>query len=106
VIRQFKLSYLDVEELLAERGFDISYETVRRWVLKFGRRAENSHQVVRRREWKMQRLKSAASARRFVSIHAPVHNTFDVQRHLASRPRSACSGPKPSSPGRLRQMPP
>src|SRR6516164_9604972 len=30
------LSYRDVEELLAERGLDISYETVRRWVLKFG----------------------------------------------------------------------
>jgi len=28
--------YRDVEELLAERGLDISYETVRRWVLKFG----------------------------------------------------------------------
>ena len=25
-----------MEELLAERGLDISYETVRRWVLKFG----------------------------------------------------------------------
>src|ERR1700745_2866529 len=33
---RFTLSYRDVEELLAERGFDISYETVRRWVLKFG----------------------------------------------------------------------
>src|SRR5437764_10925070 len=32
----FTLSYRDVEELLAERGLDISYETVRRWVLKFG----------------------------------------------------------------------
>src|SRR5262249_39933861 len=30
------LSYRDVEELLAERGLDISYETVRCWVLKFG----------------------------------------------------------------------
>ena len=30
------LSYRDVEDLLAERGLDISYETVRRWVLKFG----------------------------------------------------------------------
>ena len=30
------LSYRDVEELLAERGLDLSYETVRRWVLKFG----------------------------------------------------------------------
>src|SRR6202158_2321461 len=33
---RFTLSYRDVEELLAERGLDISYETVRRWVLKFG----------------------------------------------------------------------
>jgi transposase-like protein len=30
------LSYRDVEDLLAERGLDVSYETVRRWVLKFG----------------------------------------------------------------------
>jgi transposase-like protein len=33
---RFTLSYRDVEELLPERGLDISYETVRRWVLKFG----------------------------------------------------------------------
>jgi putative transposase len=183
------LSYRDVEELLAERGLDISYETVRRWVLKFGpafarnlrrlrpraadtwhldemvvsiqgrhmylwravdsegeildllvqpkrdkaaalrlmrklvrkqgypprvlvtdrlqsygaarrqlgllgrheqglrknNRAENSHQVVRRRERKLQRFKSAGSAQRFLSIQAPVHNTFNLQRHLLSR---------------------
>ena len=34
---RFTLSYRDVEGLLAERGLDLSYETVRRWVLKFGR---------------------------------------------------------------------
>jgi transposase-like protein len=33
---RFTLSYRDIEDLLAERGFDISYETVRRWVAKFG----------------------------------------------------------------------
>jgi putative transposase len=33
---RFTISYRDVEELLAERGLDISYETVRRWVTKFG----------------------------------------------------------------------
>src|SRR3954467_10708403 len=33
---RFTLSYRDVEELLAERGLEISYETIRRWVLKFG----------------------------------------------------------------------
>src|SRR5215471_9481442 len=186
---RFTLSYRDVEELLAERGLDISYETVRCWVLKFGpmiarrlrrcrprpssrwhldemvvriagrqmylwravdhegevldmlvqrrrdtwaalrlmrkllkkqgfvpkllvtdklrsyaaafhrlrltcrheqglranNRAENSHQAVRRRERKLQRFKSARSAQRFLSMHAAVHNTFYVQRHLISR---------------------
>ena len=33
---RFTLSFRDVEEMLAERGLDISYETVRRWFLKFG----------------------------------------------------------------------
>ena len=36
VYLRFTLSYRDVEDLLAERGLDISYETVRSWVLKFG----------------------------------------------------------------------
>lgn len=26
----------DIEDLLAERGIDVSYETIRRWCLKFG----------------------------------------------------------------------
>jgi len=186
---RFTLSYRDVEELLAERGVEISYETVRRWVLKFGpviarrlrwrrpqpsdrwhldemvvriagkrmylwravdhesevldmlvqrrrdsraalrlmrkllkkqgfapkllvtdklgsyasafrrlglscpheqelrknNRAENPHQVVRRRERKLQRFKSARSAQCFLSMHAAVHNTFNLQRHLVSR---------------------
>ena len=173
---RFTLSYRDVEELLAERGLDVSYETVRRWVLKFGpliarklrqgrprpsarwhldemivriagkrmylwravdhegeildmlvqrrrdtqaalrlmrkllkkqgfapkllvtdklgsygaafrrlgltcphdrgrrknNRAENSHQIVRRRERKMQRFKSARSAQHFLNIHSAV----------------------------------
>ena len=30
---RFTLSYRDVEELLAERGLDLSYESVRSWVL-------------------------------------------------------------------------
>jgi transposase-like protein len=33
----------------------------------------------------MQRFKSARSAQRFLSIHAAVHNTFNLQRHLVSR---------------------
>jgi transposase-like protein len=53
--------------------------------LRKNNRAENSHQPVRRRERKMQRFKSPGSAQRFLSIHAAVHNTFNVQRHLTSR---------------------
>jgi len=186
---RFTLSYRDVEEFLGERGIAVTYETVRRWVFKFGptfacnlrrlrprptakwhldemvisiqdkrmylwravdsegevldllvqpkrdtkaalrlmrkllkkqgyapdelvtdklgsyevarrklrlscrhdqglrknNRAENSHQPVRRRERKQQRFKSAGSAQRFLSMHAPVHNTFNLQRHLVSR---------------------
>ena len=33
---RFRLCYRDVEELLTERGLEVSYETIRRWVLKFG----------------------------------------------------------------------
>src|SRR5215204_2571844 len=33
---RFTLSYRDVEELLAQRGLDLSYESIRSWVLKFG----------------------------------------------------------------------
>jgi hypothetical protein len=32
----FTLSYRDVEELLAERGLEASYETIRQWVHTFG----------------------------------------------------------------------
>jgi putative transposase len=53
--------------------------------LRRNNRAENSHQVVRRRERKLQRFKSARSAQRFLSMHAAVHNTFNLQRHLISR---------------------
>ena len=48
-------------------------------------RAENSHLPVRQRERRMQRFKSARSAQRFLSAHATVYNTFNVQRHLISR---------------------
>ena len=186
---RFTMSFRDVEDLLAERDIDISYETVRLWVLKFGQayarrirrrrdpafdvwhldevfvniggkqmylwravdgegtvpdvlvqkrrnkraalklmrkllknqgvhptkivtdklksygavfrdlrlthlhesghrrnnRAESSHVPIRRRERKMQRFKSQASAQRFLSTYGPIYNLFNVQRHLISR---------------------
>ena len=33
---RFTLSYRDVEDLLAEQGLDISYESVRRWFQRYG----------------------------------------------------------------------
>ncbi len=33
---RFNLSLREVEEMLLERGIDVSYETVRRWTVKFG----------------------------------------------------------------------
>jgi putative transposase len=44
---RFALSYRDVEELLAERGIHVSYESVRRWVHRFG---EEFTDQLRRRE--------------------------------------------------------
>ena len=66
-------------------------------------RAENSHLPVRQRERRMQRFKSARSAQRFLSTHATVYNTFNVQRHLISEKHCAsfaakqwaCSKPPP-----------
>src|ERR1700694_2184472 len=201
---RFTLSYRDVEDLLAERGLDISCETVRSWVLKFGpviaqrlrrrrprptnrwhldemvvriagkrmylwravdhegevldmlvqrrrdsraalrlmrkllrkqgfmpkllvtdklrsygsafrqlqltcpheqglrknNRAENSHQPVRRRERKMRRFKSARSAQRFLSMHAAVHNTFNLNATSFPDRRCGPSEPKRRQNGR------
>ena len=44
---QFPLSVRNVEDLRGQRGIDVSYETVRRWSVKFGlayaRKLRHSH---------------------------------------------------------------
>jgi transposase-like protein len=44
---RFTMSYRDVEELLAERGIEVSNETVRRWAHKFGK--EYARRIKKRR---------------------------------------------------------
>jgi hypothetical protein len=57
---------------------------------------------VRRRERKMQRFKSARSAQRFLSMHAAVHNTLSLQRHLVSRSTLRIVEPRRRSNGKKR----
>ena len=44
---RFNLSHRDIEDLLAERGITVSYETIRQWCIKFGaiytRRLKRKH---------------------------------------------------------------
>ena len=47
---RFCLSYRDVEDLLAERGIEVSYETIRRWCHKFGPRYRRA---LKRREGRL-----------------------------------------------------
>ena len=48
-------------------------------------RAENSHQPFRRRERAMQRFRSRKTLQKFSSVHAQVHNQFNLERHLVTR---------------------
>jgi len=44
-------------------------------------RSEVSHQPTRQRERQMRKVKSAAQAQRFLSVHGVVHNLFSLGRH-------------------------
>ena len=53
-----------------------------RWL---NNRAENSHLPLRRRERVMQRFRRMKSLQKFASVHANVHNHFNIDRHLIDR---------------------
>ncbi len=63
---RFTLSFRDVEELLAERGITVAYESIRRWVLTFG------PSIARR-------LRAGRP-----KPHAAIYNIFTIPRHLTT----------------------
>jgi putative transposase len=53
-----------------------------RWL---NNRAENSHQPFRRREGAMTHFRDIKTLQKFASVHASVHNQFNLERHLTRR---------------------
>jgi putative transposase len=53
-----------------------------RWL---NNRVENSHLPFRRRERAMLRFRQMKSLQKFASVHANVHNHFNLERHLVDR---------------------
>jgi putative transposase len=93
---RFTLSYRDVEDLLAERGLDISYETVRRWILKFG--PLFARELRRRRprptaRWHLDEMAVMIAGRRF-RLWRAVDDEGEVLDLLAQRRRDKAAAVK------------
>lgn len=95
---RYPLSLRNVEDLLHERGIDITHETVRFWWNRFGtifaaeiRRSRVQamrhfqHQPFRRRERAMLRFRRTRSLQKFAALHGSIHNHFNQERTLTSR---------------------
>jgi len=90
---RFTLSYRDVEDLLAERGLDISYETVRRWVLKFGPLIARTLRQRRPRpsdRWHLDEMVVRIAGRRMYLWRAVDHEG-EILDMLVQRWRDKCS---------------
>ena len=88
---RFTLSYRDVEDLLAERGMDISYETVRRWFLKFGKQIASNLRRTRPTQsdfWHLDEMVIVIRGRRYWLWRA-VDNEGEVLDFLLQSRRNA-----------------
>ncbi|MEG3168426.1 DDE-type integrase/transposase/recombinase [Sphingomonas sp. LB3N6] len=57
-------------------------QEVGRWA---NNRVENSHLSFRRRERAMLRFRRMTTLQKFASVHANIHNHFNLERHLIDR---------------------
>lgn len=80
---RFPPSLRKVEDLLFERGIDLCHVTVRRWWSRFGPML--AADIRRQRVSSMLRFRQMKSLRKFASVHAPLHNHFNSERHLTDR---------------------
>jgi transposase-like protein len=70
---RFPLSYRDVQELLLERGIDVTHEAIRQWCLKFGQ--DYANQLKHRRaqpgdKWHLDEVFLIHAAANFASFLA------------------------------------
>jgi len=88
---RFTLSFRDVEEMLAERGLDVSYETIRRWFLKFGSIIATNLRRTRPRpsdHWHLDEMVIVIQPKRYWLWRA-VDNEGEVLDFLVQRKRDA-----------------
>ena len=90
---RFTMSYRDVEDLLAERGIDVTYETVRLWVLIFGQ--AYAHRIRKRRptvfdHWRIvQAIKDGIPALTLKDELMALESTkVELETRLATAPES------------------
>jgi putative transposase len=99
--RRFALSFRDVEEPLVERGIVVSYETVRRWVAKFGSQYADG---LRRREsrpgrtWHLDEMATRVGGRphwlwRAVDEHGQTLDVLLQERRDTARRRAVLPAP-------------
>jgi len=88
---RFTLSFRDVEEMLAERGLDVSYETIRRWFLTFGTVIAANLQRARPKpsdHWHLDEMVIVIQQKRYWLWRA-VDNEGEVVDFLVQRKRDA-----------------